>query len=104
VFTPESFVDNEKSIRSGTLVAFSVPGGWDGATKFIHALRDTIPFCPSLGELNTTLSHPASTSHRAFSPADRQAIGIDDGLIRLSVGTESGETICKNLAAGLAAC
>jgi cystathionine beta-lyase/cystathionine gamma-synthase len=54
----------------------------------IAALHDRIPFCPSLGEYDTTLSHPASTSHRALSPAERQALGIDDGTIRLSVGIE----------------
>jgi cystathionine beta-lyase/cystathionine gamma-synthase len=87
--------------RTGTLVTFTLSGGWDAATRFIAALRETIPFCPSLGELHTTLSHPASTSHRALTPAQRSELGIEDGTIRLSVGIESAEQIQKSLLAGL---
>jgi cystathionine beta-lyase/cystathionine gamma-synthase len=88
-------------IRCGTLVSFTLAGGWDAATRFIAALHETIPFCPSLGELHTTLSHPASTSHRALMPAERSALGIEDGTIRLSVGIEAVEQIQRNLLAGL---
>lgn len=87
----------------GSMLAFELPGGRDAATRFIHATKD-IPFCPSLGELNTTLSHPESTSHRALTPAERQALGIGGGLIRLSVGIESAESIDAALAVGLTAC
>lgn len=86
----------------GSMLAFELAGGREAATKFIHAARE-IPFCPSLGELNTTLSHPESTSHRALVPAEREALGIGGGLIRLSVGIESPETIEAALAQGLAA-
>ena len=88
-------------VRCGTLVTFTLAGGWDAATRFIAAVRETIPFCPSLGELHTTLSHPASTSHRALTPAQRSELGIEDGTIRLSVGIESVEQIQRNLLAGL---
>lgn len=88
-------------VRCGTLVTFTLAGGWDAATRFIAAVRETIPFCPSLGELHTTLSHPASTSHRALTPAQRSVLGIEDGTIRLSVGIEAVEQIQKNLLAGL---
>ena len=88
-------------IRCGTLVTFTIAGGWDAATNFIAVLRETIPFCPSLGELHTTLSHPASTSHRALTPAQRSELGIEDGTIRLSVGIENAEHIQKQLLAGL---
>lgn len=87
----------------GAMLAFEVVGGREAATKFIHA-AEQIPFCPSLGELNTTLSHPESTSHRALSAAERAALGIGGGMIRLSVGIESPEHICAALAQGLAAC
>ena len=61
-----------------------------------------IPFCPSFGENSTTLSHPASTSHRALSHEARQSLGIEDGTIRLSVGIESSESIIEILADALA--
>ncbi len=57
--------------RFGSMVAFTLRGGTDAATAFIHAARQ-IPFCPSLGELNTTLSHPESTSHRGMSQPARE--------------------------------
>ena len=88
--------------RGGTLVTFTLGGGLAAAEAFIAA-AGKIPFCPSLGELSTTLTHPASTSHRAMEPAARRALGIDDGTIRLSVGVESAEYIVAAMAEGLAA-
>jgi cystathionine beta-lyase/cystathionine gamma-synthase len=61
-----------------------------------------IPFCPSLGELSTTLSHPESTSHRGLSAAARAALGITGGTIRLSVGIESTVAVIEAVQAGLA--
>jgi cystathionine beta-lyase/cystathionine gamma-synthase len=86
----------------GTIVAFRLRGGRPAADAFIHAAA-RIPFCPSLGELSTTLSHPETTSHRGMTAAERQALGITGGTIRLSVGTESSEFICEALAQGLTA-
>ncbi len=72
----------------GNVVSFTLPGGRPAAQRFIAAAADQIPFCPSLGELFTTLSHPASTSHRGLSAAERSTLGIEEGTIRLSVGCE----------------
>ena len=60
-------------------------------------------FCPSLGEPDTTLSHPASTSHRGLSPANQAALGISLQTVRMSCGTEPFEIIEQRLLAGLAA-
>jgi cystathionine beta-lyase/cystathionine gamma-synthase len=87
--------------KSGTLVTFTLDGSVESATRFIKG--SGIPFCPSLGELNTTLSHPQSTSHRALSEADRNALGIYGGTIRLSVGIESVDHIRGQLELGLQA-
>lgn len=57
------------------------------ADAFIRGLRE-IPFAPSLGDVSTTLSHPATTSHRSWTAAERRKREIGDGLIRLSVGLE----------------
>jgi cystathionine beta-lyase/cystathionine gamma-synthase len=78
--------------RYGSIVTFDIIGGQSAATKFIQA-ADKIPFCPSLGEVSTTLSHPASTSHRALSPAEQESLGITGGTLRLSVGTASPEAV-----------
>lgn len=84
----------------GTMVAFQLKGGRAAADKFITAAKD-IPFCPSLGELSTTLSHPETTSHRGLTAEGRAALGITGGTIRLSVGTETPEFICSALATAL---
>ncbi|HUE74212.1 MAG TPA: aminotransferase class I/II-fold pyridoxal phosphate-dependent enzyme [Pirellulaceae bacterium] len=86
----------------GTMLAFRLRGGRPAADAFIHA-ASRIPFCPSLGELSTTLSHPETTSHRGMTAQQREELGITGGTIRLSVGTESSEFICEALAQGLTA-
>jgi cystathionine beta-lyase/cystathionine gamma-synthase len=86
--------------RFGTMVSFRLAGGRAAADSFI-ASANRIPFCPSLGELSTTLSHPETTSHRGLTAEQRAALGITGGTIRLSVGTESIDFIREALAAGL---
>ncbi len=86
--------------RYGSIVSFTLAGGRAAADRFIHAAR-AIPFSPSLGDLSTTLSHPESTSHRGLSAADRAALRITGGTIRLSLGIESAATVLARLAEGL---
>ncbi|MGE0605741.1 MAG: PLP-dependent aspartate aminotransferase family protein [Pirellulales bacterium] len=88
--------------RFGSMVTFTLPGGTAAAEKFISA-APRIPFSPSLGDLSTTLSHPESTSHRGLSAADRAALGIEGGTIRLSVGIETPDAIFAALSEGLLA-
>jgi cystathionine beta-lyase/cystathionine gamma-synthase len=85
----------------GNIVTFTLSGGTDAARRLIAAAAETIPFCPSLGELCTTISHPESTSHRTLPAQARADQGITGGMIRLSVGIESAEEIMKNLRAAI---
>jgi cystathionine beta-lyase/cystathionine gamma-synthase len=85
----------------GTIVTFHLAGGRAAADAFIAAAKE-IPFCPSLGEASTTLSHPETTSHRGMSEAGRAELGIHGGTIRLSLGTESLEHVLAALSEGLA--
>lgn len=87
--------------RFGSIVAFELAGGRAAADAFIAAVAERIPFCPSLGELSTTLSHPETTSHRGLQPEQRAALGITGGTIRLSVGIESYEFIRDAILGGL---
>jgi cystathionine beta-lyase/cystathionine gamma-synthase len=89
--------------RFGSIVTVTLAGGRPAAEKFISAAAGSIPFCPSLGELSTTLSHPESTSHRGLSESGRAALGITGGTIRLSIGIESSETILETLQQALSA-
>lgn len=60
-----------------------------------------IPYYPSLGECNTTLSHPCSSSHRHLSPDQRQQLGISANTLRLCLGIEPWQVLQTNLRAGL---
>lgn len=87
--------------RFGSVVTFHLRGGRSAADAFITAAKGRIPFCPSLGETATTLSHPESTSHRSLTPQARQQLGISGGTIRLSLGIESAEFVVEALRAAL---
>jgi cystathionine beta-lyase/cystathionine gamma-synthase len=84
----------------GNMLCFELDGGRDAVNRFMHQAPG-IPFSPSLGHCGTTLSHPATTSHRYASPAERRRQGITDGLIRLSVGPEDVEQIRHEMKKGL---
>ena len=84
------------SRHSGYVVTFTLAGGREAVDAFVAASSE-IPFCPSFGDLTTTLSHPGSTSHRGHTPAQRAQLGVAPGMIRLSVGIESAETIISRL-------
>jgi cystathionine beta-lyase/cystathionine gamma-synthase len=84
----------------GAMVAFDLAGGNEAAERFIASLR-YIRFAPSLGDVSTTLSHPAKTSHRGYPPEQRERLGITGGLIRLSVGIERADDIIADLERGL---
>jgi cystathionine beta-lyase/cystathionine gamma-synthase len=84
----------------GNMLCFELEGGREAVNRFLR-LAPGVPFSPSLGNTTTTLSHPASTSHRYVSPAERRRQGIGDGLIRLSVGVEELAQIQAHLRRGL---
>jgi cystathionine beta-lyase/cystathionine gamma-synthase len=76
---------------SGVL-SFELKGGIEAAGRFIRSL--TLPIlAPSLGGVETLITRPATTSHSGMSAEDRQALGISDSLIRVSVGIEATEDI-----------
>ena len=81
--------------RFGSIVTFSLAGGAAAAKAFIVAAR-RIPFCPSLGELSTTLSHPESTQPSRVESAARAELGITGGTIRLSIGIEFVPGDCRS--------
>ncbi len=76
----------------GGMMSFEVAGGNDGAEAVIRALQ-LAELVPSLAGITTTISHPAKTSHRGLSVEQRKHLGIDDGLIRVSVGIEDANDL-----------
>ena len=57
----------------------------------------------SLGGVETLISHPATMTHAGYTPAERAALGIGDGLVRISVGCEDAEDLIADLARALEA-
>jgi cystathionine gamma-synthase len=87
----------------GNMLCFELAGdGREAVNRFMRRAAG-IPFSPSLGHTTTTCSHPATTSHRYESPAEKKRQGITDGLIRLSVGIEPVAQIKEELGKGLVA-
>ena len=81
--------------RVGNMASFEIEGGRPAANALVRAAADAgIVFAPTLGDVATTLSHPASSSHRGLSPADRDRLGLGEGFFRISAGIEeAGELI-----------
>lgn len=75
----------------GWMLALHIAADRQQVLKVFQQLLPEIAFVPSLGDANTTVSHPASTSHRGFSEAERLELGISDGTIRVSCGIEPTE-------------
>jgi cystathionine beta-lyase/cystathionine gamma-synthase len=71
----------------GGMVSFVVAGGPAAADRFMDALELALP-APSLGGVETLVSQPRHTSHAGWTPAEREAAGIPDGFVRLSIGVE----------------
>ena len=86
---------------TGGILSIELAGnGVEVVNAFMRA-AESIPFAPTLADARTTLSHPATTSHRFMSPEARAAVGIHDELVRLSVGLESFEQLQADLSAAL---
>ncbi|MGC8936443.1 MAG: trans-sulfuration enzyme family protein [Candidatus Methanomethylicaceae archaeon] len=83
----------------GGVVAFEVEDG-EKAQKLLRSFK-LIKTAPSLGGAETLITHPASSSHKNISPAERKELGIEGGLLRLSVGLEDVEDIIGDLEQGL---
>jgi cystathionine gamma-synthase len=88
--------------RTGNMVSFEIKGDAAAANRMVEAAPQ-LPFAPTLGDVGTTLSHPASSSHRALTPEARAALGISDGFFRVSVGIEEIDLLMSDFDEGLAA-
>ena len=86
----------------GGMVSFNIKGGLAAATTFLERVR-LFTLAESLGGVESLVEHPAIMTHASVPPAQRAALGIGDGLIRLSVGIETQADLIADLAAALAA-
>ncbi|WOE31927.1 MULTISPECIES: O-succinylhomoserine sulfhydrylase [unclassified Acinetobacter] len=84
----------------GGIVSFEVKGGRDAAWKVIDHTQ-FISITGNLGDVKSTITHPATTTHGKLSPEAKDAAGISEGLIRLSVGLEDIDDIIADISRGL---
>jgi cystathionine beta-lyase/cystathionine gamma-synthase len=84
----------------GGIIGLTLRGGADAAALMISRLR-VFSHANSLGGVDSLVSEPRFTSHRRLSAAQRTALGVPDGFVRLSIGLESADDLLADLAQAL---
>lgn len=93
---PQHDIAREQMRYGGGIVTFQVKGGLEAGRKFLDSLQ-LFSLTPNLGDSRSIATHPASTTHSKLQQAEREAVGISDGLVRLSIGLEHLEDIWEDL-------
>jgi O-succinylhomoserine sulfhydrylase len=98
---PQHELAKRQQKGSGAIVSFDVKGGKAAAWRVIDSTK-LISITGNLGDVKSTITHPATTTHGRISPQARAAAGIKDGLVRVSVGLEAVSDLRADLERGLA--
>tara|TARA_A200000159_G_C7112165_1_gene251139 strand:- start:193 stop:621 length:429 start_codon:yes stop_codon:yes gene_type:complete len=93
---PEHNIAKKQMRLYGGMVTFVVSGGLSQAKKVLENL-EIFTLAESLGGAESLAEHPAIMTHASIPKETREALGIDDGLIRLSVGIETAEDLINDL-------
>jgi len=100
----ESFEGHEVASKQmdyyGGMMSFIVKGGRDTASRFVDSL-ELCTLAVSLGDAETLIEHPASMTHSTYTAEELKEAGIDEGLVRLSVGLEDTEDLIADFAQAL---
>jgi O-succinylhomoserine sulfhydrylase len=99
---PQHDLARRQQRASGAVLSFEVKGGRTAAWRVIDATR-LMSVTANLGDVKTTIIHPASTTHGRISPEARAAAGITEGLVRVAVGLEAVSDLKSDLERGLEA-
>jgi O-succinylhomoserine sulfhydrylase len=97
---PQHALAMRQQRTGGALVSFEVKGGREAAWNVIDATK-LISITGNLGDVKTTITHPATTTHGRITPEARAAAGITDGLVRVAVGLEAVDDLKMDLQHGL---
>ncbi len=97
---PQHALAKRQQRAGGAVLSFEVKGGRAAAWKLIDSTR-LISITANLGDVKSTITHPATTTHGRISPEARAAAGITEGLVRLSVGLEAVSDLKTDLERGL---
>jgi O-succinylhomoserine sulfhydrylase len=99
---PQYELAKRQQRAAGSVLSFEVKGGKAAAWRVIDSTQ-LVSHTANLGDVKTTIIHPATTTHGRISPEARAAAGISDGLIRLAVGLEAVDDLKDDLSRGLEA-
>src|SRR5688500_7087054 len=97
---PQHALARRQQRAGGAVLSFEVKGGRTAAWRLIDATR-LVSITANLGDVKTTITHPATTTHGRLSPEARAAAGISEGLVRLAVGLEALADLKTDLERGL---
>lgn len=100
---PQYALAQQQMTQPGALMAFTLKGGKAAAFKFMNALQ-IVAISNNLGDAKSLATHPATTTHSNIAPDARAALGITDGLVRLSVGLESIDDLVRDVTTALGNC
>lgn len=98
---PQHALVRRQQSGGGGIVSFEVEGGREAAWRLIDATR-LLSITANLGDVKTTITHPATTTHGRLTEAERESAGIREGLLRIAVGLEAFNDIRDDLARGAA--
>lgn len=99
---PQHALAKRQQRNGGGIVAIELEGGLPAARRFAKALR-VFTIAENLGSVESLVTHPATMTHAAYAPHERRAIGVTDGLLRLSVGIEDVVDLVEDVERGLRA-
>lgn len=93
---PQHNIAKQQMTQGGGIVCFELKGGLEAGRKFLDKLQ-MLSRTANLGDTRSIASHPASTTHAKLSEAEREAVNITPGLIRISVGLEHKNDILNDI-------
>ncbi len=93
---PQYAIAVKQMKNGGGIVCFNLKGGLESGRKFLDALK-MLSLTANLGDTRSIASHPASTTHAKLTEAERLAVNITPGLIRISVGLEYADDILSDI-------
>ena len=97
---PQHALAKRQQSGFGGVVSFEVKGGQEAAWKVIDSTQ-MLSITANLGDVKSTITHPATTTHGRLTPEQKAQAGVSDGLVRVSVGLENIQDIQRDLLRGL---
>jgi O-succinylhomoserine sulfhydrylase len=97
---PQRELGRRQMTGGGTMLTLELAGGREAAFAFLDALH-LFDISNNLGDAKSLVTHPATTTHRRLGPEGREAVGITDGVVRLSVGLEDADDLLGDVLTAL---